>query len=233
MDFPPLTAGRLLRRYKRFLADIELSDEAGEITVHCPNTGAMTGCQAFKAPVWLSYHDSPRRKFAWTWELIGTETGLVCIHSALANRVVEEALRGGLFPMLFSEGEALQREAWLCEGARADFFIPSAEGTYIEVKSVTLHFGGGKGAFPDTVSHRATKHLVELRSAMQRGHRAALIFCVLHEGVASVIPAADIDPTYAAQLHQALVEGLEVYTLFNDITTRGIYPRLVRNWEML
>ena len=233
MDFPPLTAGRLLRRYKRFLADIELPDEGGEVTVHCPNTGAMTGCQAFHAPVWLSHHDSPRRKLAWTWELISTETGLVCIHSVLANRVVEEGLRRGLFPMLFSQSEALQREALLCEGARADFFIPSAGGIYIEVKSATLHCGGGEGAFPDTVSHRATKHLIELRSAMQRGHRAALIFCVLHEGITSVSPAADIDPTYSAQLRQALAEGLEVYTLFNDITLRCIYPRSVRKWEML
>ena len=234
MDFPPLTAGRLLRRYKRFLADIELPDEGGEVTVHCPNTGAMTGCQAFNAPVWLSHHDSPRRKLAWTWELISTETGLVCIHSVLANRVVEEGLRRGLFPTLFSQSEALQREALLCEGARADFFIPSAGGTYLEVKSATLHCGGGRGRFSrhrqsscDQASHR-----IAVGDAAWTP-RSADLLCPARRHYASVTPAADIDPTYSAQLRQALAEGLEVYTLFNDITTRGIYPRSVRKWEML
>jgi sugar fermentation stimulation protein A len=225
VKFPTLTKGALQSRYKRFLADVELEGEKTVVQAHCPNTGAMTGCQSPNAPVWLSHHANPRRKLPWTWELVQTGAGLACIHSALANRVVEEALLNGLLPDLFSPSEVLCREVPLGQDSRVDFFVPSGEGVYIEVKSVTLHRGQGEGAFPDTVSRRATKHLHELHAALRRGHRSALVFCVMHEGICRVLPAADIDPVYAEQLLDVMACGLEVYVLFNDITTDGIYPR--------
>jgi sugar fermentation stimulation protein A len=181
--------------------------------------------------VWLSYHDSLKRKLAWTWELVETETGLACIHSSRANDVVEEALRLGYFPSLFPTGAELRREVKIAEGSRADFFIQADVGLYIEVKSVTLHCGDGAGAFPDAVSARATKHLGELQAAIARGHRAALVFAVLHAGITRVAPAEDIDPTYAAALQQAMASGVEVYTLLNDITVGGIYPVSVHRWD--
>ena len=177
------------------------------------------------------YHDNLKRKLAWTWELVETETGLACIHSSRANDVVEEALRLGYFPSLFPTGAELRREVKIAEGSRADFFIQADVGLYIEVKSVTLHCGDGAGAFPDAVSARATKHLGELQAAIARGHRAALVFAVLHAGITRVAPAEDIDPTYAAALQQAMASGVEVYTLLNDITVGGIYPVSVHRWD--
>lgn len=231
MDFPALTRGSLVRRYKRFLADVILAPDDRPVCVHCPNTGAMSGCQTAESTVWLSYHENPKRKLSWSWELVETETGLACIHSARANDVVEEALRQGYFPSLVTAGAELRREVKLAQGSRADFFIPGQDGLYVEVKSVTLHRGDGAGAFPDAVSARATKHLVELQAAMQRGHRAALVFAVLHAGIARVAPAEDIDPTYASALRQAMANGLEVYTLLNDITVDGIYPVTAHRWD--
>lgn len=231
MNFPPLTRASLMRRYKRFLADVLLPGEDTPVCVHCPNTGAMSGCQTAESVVWLSYHDSLKRKLAWTWELVETETGLACIHSSRANDVVEEALRLGYFPSLFSTGAELRREVKIAEGSRADFFIQADVGLYIEVKSVTLHCGDGAGAFPDAVSARATKHLGDLQAAIVRGHRAALFFAVLHSGITRVAPAEDIDPTYGAALQQAMASGVEVYTLLNDITVGGIYPVSVHRWD--
>ena len=231
MNFPPLTRASLIRRYKRFLADALLPGEDTPVCVHCPNTGAMSGCQTAESVVWLSYHDSLKRKLAWTWELVETETGIACIHSSRANDVVEEALRLGYFPSLFPTGAELRREVKIAEGSRADFFIQAEVGLYIEVKSVTLHCGDGLGAFPDAVSARATKHLGELQAAIARGHRAALFFAVLHSGITRVAPAEDIDPTYAAALQQAMASGVEVYTLLNDITVGGIYPVSVHRWD--
>ena len=221
-----------MRRYRRFLADVLLPDDDTPVCVHCPNTGAMSGCQTAESAVWLSYHDNPKRKLAWTWELVETEAGMACIHSARANDVVEEALRDGHFPSLFSAGAELRREVKIAEGSRVDFFIPAYEGLYMEVKSVTLHCGDGVGAFPDAVSARATKHLVNLQAAMKRGHRAALVFAVLHAGITRVAPAQDIDPTYASTLRQAMSSGLEVYTLLNDISVSGIYPSAASRWDI-
>ena len=210
MIFPPLTRASLVRRHKRFLADVMLSEDDTPVCAHCPNTGAMSGCQTAGSAVWLSYHDNPKRKLPWTWELVETEAGLACIHSARANDVVEEALRDGHFPSLVPADAELRREVKIAEGSRADFFMPADGGLYMEVKSVSLHCGDGAGAFPDAVSARATKHLVELQAAMQRGHRAALVFAVLHAGIDRVSAAAHIDPTYALALRQAMANGLEV-----------------------
>ena len=157
MDFPALIPAQLVRRYKRFLADVELPGRERVVCVHCPNTGAMTGCQTSGARIWLSSHDSPKRKLPWTWELIETEVGLACIHSARANRVVEEGLLGGLFPELMVPQGDLQRAALLGHRSRADFLIPASPDIFIEVKAVTLYLGGGRGAFPDAVSQRAIR----------------------------------------------------------------------------
>lgn len=231
MHFRPLTKGSLLRRYKRFLADVTLETDE-QVSVHCPNTGAMTGFQTPDATVWLSHHDNPRRKLPWTWELIQTEEGLVCIHSARANQVVEEALALGLLPGLAENEVNARREVALGDSSRADFFIAEGQGIFLEVKAVTLHLTQGRGAFPDAVSQRATKHLIELQHAVAEGYRAGLVFCVLHAGITSVTPAVNIDPVYAAELSQAMRAGLEVYSLFNDISTDGIYPREAYQWEV-
>jgi len=204
MRFDRLTEGRLLRRYKRFLADVRLAD-GREITVHCPNTGAMTGCVPPGAPVWLSHSASPRRKYAYTLELVQTGEGLVCIHSNLANRVVQEGFEQGLIDG-FGRLDGLRREVRYGGGSRADLCLETAGGpVLVEVKAVTLHLGGGLGAFPDAVSTRAVRHLQELAQRCAAGDRALLVFCVLHNAVRRVVPAAHIHPGFAAAL-----EGLQV-----------------------
>jgi len=225
VDFPTLTKARLVRRYKRFLADVEWLEDRGTEVVHCPNTGAMTGCCDEGASIWLSRHNNPRRKLSWTWELVETSAGLTCVHSARANTVVEEALEQGFFPTLRAEGVTIRREVPMGSSSRADFFLGSDPGVFVEVKAVTFYRGASIGAFPDAKSLRATKHLRELMNMMTLGHRAALVFCVLHAGIDHVGAAVDIDPEYARQLSMAVDAGLEVFTLLNDISPRGIYPR--------
>ena len=225
MDFPALTKARLVRRYKRFLVDVEWLEDQGTDVVHCPNTGAMAGCCDEGASIWLSHHNNPRRKLSWTWELVETGAGLACVHSARANRVVKEALGQGFFPTLRAKHTPIRREVPIGSSSRADFFLGSDQGVHVEVKAVTLYQGASTGAFPDVRSLRTTKHLRELMNMMTLGHRAALVFCVLHAGIHHVGAAADIDPEYAWQLSVAIDAGLKVFTLLNDISPRGIYPR--------
>jgi len=231
MEFPELTAGHLVRRYKRFLADVRLANSGDVVCVHCPNTGAMTGCQPVGGRVWLSFHDDPRRKLQWTWELVETDTGLACIHAALANRLVAEAIEREFFAEIWPTDAPLYRERPLGTKSRVDFFVDWNPGIYIEVKSVSLHLGGGEGAFPDAVSARATKHLVDLVAARKKGHRVLLVFCVMHAGIEHVFPAHHVDPAYAEHLSWALAQGLEIYVLFNDMSTGGIYPRRLASME--
>ncbi len=207
---PPLVPGRLVRRYQRFLADVELGD--GElVTSHCPNTGAMTGCQTPGSRVWLQPSNNPRRKLATTWELVETSSGLACIHSARANRVLEQALLDGAVPDL--EGfDKLQREVRFGgENSRADFLLDFAgKPCFMEVKSVTLAIGGGVGLFPDAVSKRACRHLRELMAVRRDGARALLCFVVMHNGIEEVYPADQIDPQYGETLRVAQTQGVEL-----------------------
>lgn len=221
MQLPPLTPAKLIRRYKRFLADVEMA--TGEIlTVHCPNTGAMTGLAEPGMPVWLSYHDNPKRKLAWTWELVETAEGIACIHSARANAVVDEALSRDALPEL-SGYIQYRREVRFGEASRADFCLDFPEGpAMLEVKAVTLLGATGQGLFPDAVSSRAFRHLNELEASVLAGGRSALVFCSLHTTIERFAPAAHIDPRYAKALQQVVASGVEVYGLSVTVTPRAI-----------
>ena len=221
---PALVEGRLIRRYKRFLADVRLGN--GEVvTAHCPNTGAMTGCAPENARVWLSPSTDPRRKTPFTWEMVEAESGdLVCIHSARANALVDEALgtRGiaelGDYPQW-------RREYRLPSDSRVDFYFPEQSQLpecLMEVKAVTLHQGAGRGAFPDAVSQRGSKHLRELMAVKAQGHRAVLFFCVLHNGIKRVAVADDIDQTYADTLREAVAAGVEVLAYSCRVDSSGL-----------
>ncbi|WP_136249107.1 DNA/RNA nuclease SfsA [Halomonas borealis] len=215
MDYPePLVPGTLLRRYKRFLADVRLED-GREVVAHCPNTGSMRAVNVPGSRVWLSASDDPRRKLAWTWELIElpqAEGGvaLASVHTGRANRIVEEALRADGVEELAGAG-ALKREAKV-ERARLDFRLDGAAGasTYVEVKQVTLREDDGHGYFPDAVSERGRRHLETLAALAAEGHRAVLLFCVAHEGIRSVAPAGHLDPGYAEALRRVAGEGVEI-----------------------
>ena len=216
-----LQGGVLQRRYKRFLADVVL-DSGEEVTVHCPNTGAMTGCAEPGSRVWLSVSANPKRKYRMSWELLETGSGaMVCIHSALANTLVNEVLLAGGVSALAGYTE-WQREKKLASGSRIDFFAPATKGLpacYVEVKSVTLDCGGGLGAFPDAVSKRASRHVEDLLVLHQQGALVVLLFAVLHEGIRRVTTAAHIDPVYARVLVDAASAGLKVLALKADIST--------------
>jgi len=221
----PLIEAKLVRRYKRFLADVILEDGT-ETTVHCPNTGSMLGCQSPDATVWLLPVDNPARKYPLGWELVeALPDVLVGINTGRSNALVAEALSRGLITELGGFGQ-IRREVKI-EGTRSrmDFLLsehPGEPDCYLEVKNVTATEDGGVGMFPDAVSTRATRHVEELAALVERGLRAALCFCVQREDVAVVRPADEIDPAYGRALRDAAACGVEVYALRATVTPQRV-----------
>ena len=171
---PPLQEARLLRRYKRFLADVE-TPQGELLTIHCANTGSMLNCMSEGARVWFQRSQDPRRKLPGTWELVETPQGrLACVNTARANALVEEALLGGVIGELAGFSGLRREVAYGVEGSRVDFRLDYADGpAYVEVKSVTLGFADSAvAAFPDAVTTRGTRHLRELTALARAGVRA-------------------------------------------------------------
>jgi sugar fermentation stimulation protein A len=231
MKFPdPLIAGRLIKRYKRFLADVEL-DDGPTVTVHCPNTGAMYGCDRPGSRVWLSRSDNPKRKYPLTWELVEAEGGaLVGIHSARANAFVEEALATGSMPA-FGQPASMRREVAIppadgeAHRSRADFVLGWAgqdRECVVEVKSVTARDAPGRAFFPDAVSARAARHLELLERLVAGGSRAALVFCVQRGDIERLRAAEEIDPVYARALTRAREAGVECHAYGCTVSVEGI-----------
>lgn len=206
-----LDSATLIKRYKRFLADITLSDES-ETTIHCANTGAMTGCATPNDIVYYSVSDNLKRKYPFSWELTKTQKNhIICVNTQRANQLVEEALNNNIIDEL-SDYDTLQREVkYGTENSRIDFLLThkNKPNAYVEVKSVTL-LEGEQGFFPDTVTTRGQKHLRELIEMVEQGHRAVLLFAVLHSGINSVKAAQHIDPKYAALIIEAQQCGVEI-----------------------
>ncbi len=237
MDYPELVPGILLRRYKRFLADVRLAD-GREVTAHCPNTGSMRAVNVPGCRVWLVPSDDPKRKLAWTWELIELpqpDGGLAAasVHTGRANRIVEEALRAGQVPGLDGYAE-LKREARVAldgeKAARLDFRLddPLRGTAFVEVKQVTLRESDGHGYFPDAVSERGRRHLETLAALAAGGQRAVLLFCVAHEGIVDVAPAAHLDPAYAATLCRVAECGVEVLARRCEVVREEERPVAIR-----
>ena len=213
----------LIRRYKRFLADVQLP--SGElITVHCPNTGSMKNCINEGSACWLLVSNNSNRKYPYTLELITTPTEhLAWIHSQKANALVAEALCNGRIAELVGYAN-IQTEVKYGDASRIDFLLTKEEAEcFVEVKSVTLLDDTlplatnknaisllGVGCFPDAVSLRGQKHLRELIAVTQRGQRAVLLFCVMHNGINAVAAARHIDSDYAALLKKAQAAGVEL-----------------------
>ncbi|GAA0706918.1 DNA/RNA nuclease SfsA [Vreelandella titanicae] len=236
LAYPALVPGTLIKRYKRFLADVRL-DDGREVVAHCPNTGSMKAVNVPGCRVWLSPSDNPKRKLAWTWEFIELpqadgQVALASVHTGRANRIVEAALEAGALEPLAGYA-TLRREVKVAD-ARLDFRLddPERGRAYIEVKQVTLKEQDGHGYFPDSVSVRGTKHLHSLRVLAEQGERAVLLFCVAHEGIADVAAAAHIDATYAAALAEASASGVEVLAYGIEVVReqqRPIGVRLTRS----
>ncbi|NQZ80854.1 MAG: DNA/RNA nuclease SfsA [Colwellia sp.] len=214
-----LQKATLIKRYKRFLADVKLPDNQ-EITMHCANTGAMTGCAVPGDTIWYSTSDNAKRKYPNSWELTYTQAHhFICINTLRANQLVEEALNKDIIEEL-SGFKTLQREVkYGSENSRIDFLLKyeNQADTYVEVKSVTL-LDNNKGFFPDAVTTRGQKHLRELIEMVQLGHRAVLCFAVLHTGINSVQAAIHIDPKYAELLNEAHKKGVEVFSYKVDVS---------------
>ncbi|UCO97452.1 DNA/RNA nuclease SfsA [Metapseudomonas lalkuanensis] len=222
---PALEEGRLLKRYKRFLADIETA--SGELlTIHCPNTGSMLNCMSEGCRVWFSRSDDPKRKLPGTWEIVETPQGrLACVNTARANALVEEALRAGVIAELAGFDNLKREVAYGLENSRADFRLDFAGGpAFIEVKSVTLGFDGTPvAAFPDAVTQRGSKHLRELAALARDGVRAVQLYCVNLSGIDAVRPAEEIDPAYAAALREAVAAGVEVLAYGVELTPETVH----------
>lgn len=234
--------GRLVRRYKRFLADVALPD-GREITVHCPNPGRMLGTQAPGSPVRCSTHDDARRKLRHTLEMIRVGPIWVGLHAARANAVAAAALAalaaGALAP--FAGRARVEREVRAPEGSRFDFRLTRAEARadagpkadaapspatcWIEVKSVTL-CTARRARFPDAVTERGRRHLEHLEARAAAGERAALLFVVQRIDADSVAPADDIDPAYGEALRRAARSGVELHALSVEVTPNSL--RLAR-----
>lgn len=229
----PLEQGLLVRRYKRFLADV-VADTGETLCIHCPNTGSMLNCMGEGARVWFQRNSDPKRKLPGTWELVETPQGrLACVNTARANRLVEEALLAGVIKEL-NGFTALKREvAYGVENSRVDFRLDYPTGSaFVEVKSVTLGFGDtAVAAFPDAVTTRGARHLRELAALARKGVRAVQLYCVNLTGIDAVRPASEIDPLYARALRDAVEAGVEVLAYGVDLTIEEI--RLTRALPVL
>ncbi|MGK0704528.1 DNA/RNA nuclease SfsA [Yokenella regensburgei] len=208
---PPLQSATLIKRYKRFLADV--MTPAGEtLTLHCPNTGAMTGCATPGDTVWYSTSDNPKRKYAHTWEITQTQQGaFICVNTLRANMLVKEALQNDVIAPLTGYSVLKSEVKYGEERSRIDFLLQADDGRncYIEVKSVTLA-ENEYGYFPDAVTERGQKHLRELMSVVAAGDRAVVFFAVFHSAITCFSPARHIDAKYAQLLNEAKNKGVEI-----------------------
>jgi len=206
-----LNRATLIKRYKRFLADVTLSDGT-TTTIHVANTGAMTGCATPNDKVYYSTSDNPKRKYPFSWEMTYTENKhWICVNTIRANQLIEEAINNGQIEELRNH-KTLKREVkYGSENSKIDFLLTDGNNqqVYVEVKSVTL-LEGEQGLFPDAVTTRGQKHLRELIEIVEQGHRAVLLFAVLHSGINSVKAAKHIDAKYAELLSLAKTKGVEV-----------------------
>lgn len=226
MLFPvPLTPGRLVRRYKRFLADCRL-DDGEEVTAHVANSGSMLGFATPGARVHLARSNDPKRKLAWSWQLVEVGGVLVGIDTGLSNRIVAEAITAGRVPALAGY-RTLRREVAYGTRSRVDMLL-EGEGRppcYVEVKSVTLSRRPGVAEFPDAVTARGAKHLGELAAMVGAGARAVLLYLIQRGDCDRFEIAADIDPAYAAAAATARAAGVEMLAVHADVTPRGIEIR--------
>ncbi|TKI08802.1 DNA/RNA nuclease SfsA [Martelella alba] len=220
---PPLQPAVLVRRYKRFLADV-VTPQGEPLTLHCANTGAMTGCAVPGDQVWYSTTDNRKRRYPHSWELTRTADGQwIGINTLRANLLLGEALATGDIPALAGYDTFRAEVRYGAENSRIDWLLAAENraSCYIEVKSVTL-LQQQWGYFPDAVTLRGQKHLRELQFMAQAGYRAVLFFAVLHTGITRVAPARHIDPLYADMLLQARQNGVEILCYGAQLSNEGM-----------
>jgi len=216
----PLFHGTLIRRYQRFLADVEL-DDGSLVTAHTPNTGSMLGCARPGSRVLLSKSANPARKYQHSWELVHTDGLWVGINTLLPNHLVREGIENGTVTELAGY-QQIKGEVAYGSGSRIDLLLSGLHGNcYVEVKNVTL-VEGSRALFPDAVSARGQKHLRELMEVVRLGHRGVNLFVVQRGDGESVSPADAIDPAYGAQLREAARAGVELLAYRAQVTRSEI-----------
>ncbi|PJI86268.1 sugar fermentation stimulation protein A [Yoonia maricola] len=211
MEFAtPLVPARLIRRYKRFLADVRLED-GREVTAHCANPGSMLGLAEPGMKVWLEPNDDPKKKLKFGWRLVDHENGhFTGVDTSVPNRALKAALMAHQVPGLPAY-DLVRSEVKYGENSRIDFLLSGGgPDTYVEVKSVTLSRQSGLAEFPDSVTARGAKHLAELGRMVNAGHRAIMFYLVQRTDCTTMTLAADIDPTYKAAFDNAAVAGVTV-----------------------
>lgn len=227
MQFPtPLVRGRLIQRYKRFLADVTL-DSGETVTATCPNTGSMMGLTTPGTPVWLSTSDSPTRKYKHTWEMLEVDLGhgpsMVGINTNHPNRLVSEAIEAGVIAAL-RDYPAHRREVKYGKNSRIDILLecPKRGACYVEVKNVHMMRRHGLAEFPDSVTARGAKHLGELADMVREGHRAVMLFLIQRGDAKRLSLARDVDPVYAEAFDAAIAAGVEALAVRCRLTPEGI-----------
>ena len=224
---PPLQPGQLLARYKRFLTDVQL-DNGEVITIHCANTGAMTGCADPGTRVWYSTSDNPKRKLPNSWEIAESPAGhFICVNTARANQIARELIEQEAIAPLAGYSRLRTEVKYGEENSRIDLLLEDDEkgNCYVEVKSVTLldeRYQPGMGYFPDAVTARGAKHLRELMAMKAAGHRAVLLFMVLHSGISRMRPATHIDPHYSLLIEQSIAAGVEILCYRPHVGVHGM-----------
>ena len=219
----PLVPARLIRRYKRFLADIRL-DDGREVTAHCANPGSMMGLAEEGMKIWVEPNDDPRKKLKYGWRLVDHENGhFTGVDTAVPNRALKAALMAGEVPELAAYSEVLPEQKY-GEKSRIDFLLKGdgLPDAYIEVKSVTLSRQAGLAEFPDSVTARGTKHLGELAAMVELGHRAVMVYLVQRTDCTAMALAGDIDPAYAAAFAKARAAGVEVLCYDTQISPERV-----------
>lgn len=222
---PPLLKTTLVKRHKRFLADVT-HPELGDFTAHCPNTGSMKNCWREGDTAWLLDSQNPKRKYRYTWVINESRNGhMICINTHLANQLVMEGIENGVIHELQGYAQIQQEVKYGDENSRIDLLLtdPEQPDCYVEIKTVTLlecgdDFEIGAGFFPDAVTSRGQKHLRELIEMKKMGHRAVLFFLVQHSGIQTVDAARHIDKKYADLYDQARQAGVEVIAYQSAIT---------------
>jgi len=219
----PLVPARLIRRYKRFLADIRL-DDGREVTAHCANPGSMMGLAEEGMKIWVEPNDDPRKKLKYGWRLVDHENGhFTGVDTAVPNRALRAALMAGEVREFAAYSEVLPEQKY-GEKSRIDFLLKGdgLPDAYIEVKSVTLSRQAGLAEFPDSVTARGTKHLGELAAMVELGHRAVMVYLVQRTDCTAMALAGDIDPAYAAAFAKARAAGVEVLCYDTQISPERV-----------
>jgi len=221
LKWPALIPGILVKRYKRFLTDVKLA--GGKIvTAHCPNTGSMKSCSESGRPVYLSFHDNPKRKLKYTWELIEMPTSLVGVNTQVPNRLVFESVKAGVVPEL-SGYETVEREVKISAHSRIDLALTAVDRRrcYVEIKNCTL-IDNSVALFPDAVTSRGLKHIIELQNLVNSGYRCVMFYFIQRMDAEIFKPAHHIDSEYGKALRHAVKGGLEVLVYDVVIDLDGI-----------